>query len=402
MSSDFSGPLLLHPRAQQYHWGKVGKESLVARLLSRYAADQPYAELWIGAHPSAPSDVEIQGRLVPLNDLLRKHPVEILGQDCLDRFGPSLPLLLKVLSIASPLSIQTHPNHEQAQRLCRRDPQRYPDSQPKTELALALTEVRLLCGFRPWNEIEELLRGAPDLQCFVSEPLVQQTGEVAVTGADPRIKSICAALFAASATKLSAITEATANIFRKIPRRSAQQELFVELAAKFGFADRGVLASLFLNHLILQPREAVAIEPGTLHAYLSGDLVECMTNSDNVLRAGLTPKFVDVETLLEIGSFRSQAPQVIRAADSESAISVRALFDGSRAFELLVISGTGSQYLPQLRSCALLFSLDGKGRLSGDHGVAFSPGLALLLPAAGKFARLELDQGTIFLAKPYC
>ena len=128
-------PLPLLPQVQNYSWGKLGPDSSVAQLYHKrsqqIAEAQPYAELWLGAHPKNPALVEIDGKEIKLNQLISEHPLEILGAKICDNFGPELPFLFKILSIRTALSIQAHPTKAHAKKLHQRNPKEYPDENHK-------------------------------------------------------------------------------------------------------------------------------------------------------------------------------------------------------------------------------------------------------------------------------
>ncbi|OQA94318.1 MAG: Mannose-6-phosphate isomerase [Chloroflexi bacterium ADurb.Bin222] len=142
-------PFRLHNAIQPYPWGSRGAEAFIPRLLGIPAApEQPYAELWIGAHPNAPSRVFLGDEPLSLATLIAREPVAMLGAAVAQRFDNQLPFLFKVLSAAEPLSIQAHPDKVQAERLHARDPQHYPDANHKPEVAIALDRLTALAGLK--------------------------------------------------------------------------------------------------------------------------------------------------------------------------------------------------------------------------------------------------------------
>lgn len=162
--------MLLQPSLKCYPWGKLGSNSLVAQLAISSGCDideqKPYAELWMGAHPSGPSII-ISGtknenpQVAPesLQDFISKNP-DVLGSSIKSRFGSNtLPFLFKVLSVEKALSIQAHPNKELAVALHSKDPANYPDDNHKPEMALAVTPFEVLCGFRRLDEINNFISG---------------------------------------------------------------------------------------------------------------------------------------------------------------------------------------------------------------------------------------------------
>jgi len=269
-----------------------------------HPTELPEAEEWFGAHPTAPSILD-DGR--PLDDAIASEPVPLLGQRALDRFGPRLPFLLKLLAADQPLSLQAHPNSRQAHSGHQRERRigidaafrNYVDGNHKQELVVALTDFRALCGFRDplasADGIEAL--GVPSLEGLVCTLRDERTGlRRAVTdllglGRD-ECREIIDQAVKAAATNPPAEGTASAEV----------AAVLVELAHHYP-DDPGVLVGMLLNRLLLRAGEAVYMPAGNLHAYLRGTAVELMASSDNVLRGGLTPKHVDVPELLRVLDF---------------------------------------------------------------------------------------------------
>ena len=167
-----SRPYLLANQIQPYPWGARGDDAFIPRLLGIEAkADAPYAELWMGTHPNAPSQVVVDDAQVSLRQLVAQHPREILGEAVAIKFSGELPFLFKVLSTAEALSIQAHPTKEQARLLHARDPEHYPDDNHKPELAVALDSLTALIGFKPFSGILETLERYPELANFVGQEI---------------------------------------------------------------------------------------------------------------------------------------------------------------------------------------------------------------------------------------
>jgi mannose-6-phosphate isomerase len=263
---------------------------------------EPEAELWIGAHPTAPSS--IAGTDQTLLDLISKDPAKALGT--YDR----LPFLLKVLAVDAPLSLQVHPDADQARQGYEReerggkppgDPARsYHDDQPKPELICALTRFEALAGFRDPRESATILEalGITRLQT-VTNALHQNDLKAAVnTLLDwPEVDR---------PKVIGEIEEACGQ------HGAPEYHNAADLAERYQ-GDMGVAIALLLNLVVLEPGQALFVPPRMPHAYLHGTGVEIMAGSDNVLRGGLTPKHVDIPELLAVTDFtagrpRSQAP----------------------------------------------------------------------------------------------
>nr|CAB3263933.1 mannose-6-phosphate isomerase-like [Phallusia mammillata] len=289
---------------QNYAWGKVGTESAVARLCcpSNVEEKEHYAELWMGIHPKAPSTMADGKSLAEFV----KENIEVLGEKLLKRFG-TLPYLFKVLSVAKSLSIQAHPNKELAAKLHAEMPEIYKDSNHKPEMAIALTQFEALCGFRPVKEINDFLEAVPELAAVVGEeavtllkndhPVKGKSTSVALKACFTKV-ILCEK--AVREQQLHQLINRVQNMQEnKLDLTSVNGELLLRLHSHFP-GDVGCFVVYFLNHIFLQPGEAMFLAANVPHAYLSGDCIECMACSDNVVRAGLTPKLVDAPTLCEM------------------------------------------------------------------------------------------------------
>jgi mannose-6-phosphate isomerase len=244
----------------------------------------------------------------PLNEKVKARPEAVLGQRSLTRFGPTLPYLMKVLAPAQPLSLQVHPSRrqavagyaqEEALGVPRDAPHRmYRDEWPKPELYCALERTEALCGFRAPERTYELSRqlGVMPLVDLV-EPLRDGTVD--------RLKVVFERLLRLPhPTHLIGEVVAAASVAATAADPDAVA--FLRTARELGTMypdDSGVLAALLLNRVALDRDEALYLPAGNIHAYLHGLGVEVMANSDNVVRVGLTPKYVNVDELLTLVDF---------------------------------------------------------------------------------------------------
>jgi len=296
---------------RRYEWGST---TAIQSMLGLPVDGRPAAELWIGAHPGDPS--RVVGSDDTLDALIARVPRAMLGSRVQDEFGDTLPFLLKVLAADKALSIQVHPNRDQAREGFEREnaagvdidaPDRnYRDANHKPELICALTPFEALCGFRPVAETLALLDGLaiPELG-FLAELL---------RGDDPLRAAFTALLTLEDPAPVVATVSARAT--ENGPLRAAW------LAAHDFPGDVGVLLTLLLNHVRLEPGEAIFLGAGNVHAYLRGTGVEIMANSDNVLRCGLTPKHIDVPELLRITDFSELADPRLPAQDGRFEVPV--------------------------------------------------------------------------------
>ena len=280
---------LLQPVIQPYAWGS---RRAIADLQGRpVPSSGPEAELWLGAHPSAPSGAAG----TTLDAVIAADPVRELGPRCVARFGPRLPFLLKVLSAEQALSIQVHPSRPQAEAGFRLGSPNYVDDWPKPELLCALTPFEVLAGLRTPPDAAALLRAlavarlaplAAELEAATSPQVLSRALATVLSWPDPEdlisaVVPACAAL-AAVGGPYAAACAATVRVAGEHP------------------GDLGVVATLLIRHVVLAPGQAVFLPAGGLHTYLHGTGIEVLANSDNVIRAGLTGKHVDVPELLKL------------------------------------------------------------------------------------------------------
>ncbi|MGD0611287.1 MAG: mannose-6-phosphate isomerase, class I [Anaerolineales bacterium] len=295
-------------KIQNYAWGTMGKNAFIPRLLGLDPQiNKPYAELWMGAHPSAPSDILIGRTWVPLNKLIDDFPHEILGTS-MGAQGAStkFPFLLKVLSIAEPLSIQAHPNRVQAKILHGQDPINYPDENHKPEIAIALDSLTAFLGFKDYDQLVDTLEEYPELKVLTQDqnPKDKTGTDSSVEKSEAILRAICNSLIHISLQEgyLSSLIARIEKRIEKSGARNETEDIFLRLTNKYP-GDVGLLFLFLLNLVQIQQGEAIFTSPGILHAYVNGNIVECMATSDNVVRAGLTPKYKDLKTLANIISY---------------------------------------------------------------------------------------------------
>ncbi|MFI6088965.1 mannose-6-phosphate isomerase, class I [Streptomyces sp. NPDC051218] len=370
-----------------YAWGST---TAIPELIGVEPTGEPQAEMWMGAHPGAPSRTE-RG---PLDEVIDEDPGHELGRAAVAKFGPRLPFLLKLLAAGAPLSLQVHPDLEQAREGYEDEESRgvpidaphrnYKDANHKPELICALTEFDGLCGFRDPVEAADLLAGlgVDSLKPYVD--LLHAKPE------DGALREVLTAVLTADPEEMAAtVTEVT----------EAANRLGGAYAPYAGIAhhypgDPGVIAAMLLNHVRLQPGEALFLGAGVPHAYLDGLGVEIMANSDNVLRCGLTPKHVDVPELLRIVRFEPTDPGVLRPEASPDGEEVyETPIDEFRLSRFVLPDGAAPHDLtaatPQILLCVA-----GTVRV-GDAG-ELTAGQSVFVPADEK-AELS-GVGTVFRA----
>ncbi|KAH9817989.1 mannose-6-phosphate isomerase [Melampsora americana] len=312
MTSD-SIVIELIPQAQSYDWGKLGKDGSKVAEYARhqpgfdYDESKPYAELWMGTHPSLPTRLAGDSQLL-LADYIARDPKKLLGERVAAKYNGELPFLFKILAIRKALSIQAHPDKTLAERLHRERPEVYKDPNHKPEMAIALTAFAGFCGFRPLDEIAGFLRTTPEFAAVVgkqaTESFLSATSK-STSQIDQKsdLRALFSALMNANAEHVSEELGKLVSRLTTEAQDGVLERLVIELDKQFP-RDVGIFCAYMLNLVHLEPGQAAFLSANEPHAYLSGDIVECMATSDNVVRAGLTPKLRDVNTLVEMLTYK--------------------------------------------------------------------------------------------------
>lgn len=362
---------------QTYAWGKLGMDSEVARLAKLADPDftvdeqQPYAELWMGAHPKAPSKLLSNG--APLSEFVQNNP-STLGDKVLKLFRGELPFLFKVLSVNKSLSIQAHPDKPHAEKLHAERPDIYKDPNHKPEMAIALTLFEGLCGFRPLKEIQDFLRSVPELRAVVGSTNADNLCSCTSDDEAPqKLKQCFESLMKCDPETRRAHLESLVMRVSKLDKSSDEfqntfGELLLRLNSQFP-GDVGCFVIYFLNHIKLSPGEAMFLSANVPHAYLDGNCIECMACSDNVVRAGLTPKLIDVPTLCEMLEY---VPSSIEARkyqykqnESDPYLKIyNPPIDDFAVHCVTIPSDITSYTFAPVDSPSILLILDGKGSLA--------------------------------------
>ncbi|MBI4817991.1 MAG: mannose-6-phosphate isomerase, class I [Deltaproteobacteria bacterium] len=346
----------------RYAWGS---RSALPQLLGLPEATQPWAELWFGAHPRGPARCADRSLL----ELIAESPAELLGRRDVERFGPSMPFLVKLLAAAEPLSLQVHPSAELArkrfldERALGVATPSMADPNAKPELLVALSPFEVLAGLRPIDEAKALLERVGFISATaapVGESVkpVELLAEVLL---DPELR--------------------VRKVLQQVERWPAEPvfQWARELAGRYP-RDPAALSPLLLSYACLQPGESIAIPTGTPHLYLVGTGLEVMASSDNVLRGGLTPKTVDV------GAFLSASSDSPIALESPPVVSGRRRYSSpSDRFAVEEVSVSGAERIAPA-SLEILIGLHGSGELEAlsprAASVPMSPGRAVVVSAS--------------------
>lgn len=372
---------------QSYAWGSP---TAIPGLLKLGPSAVPVAEAWFGAHASAPSLRLGTDGSASLADVITADPTGVLGEDVRARFGATLPYLLKIIAADSPLSLQVHPHIERARSGYAEEeaagipvdaPHRnYRDRNHKPELVYALTRFEAVCGFRAPRRAAEMLLG-------LDAPLAKELHDLLV--ARPTAAGIEAAFTQLLRPETRPDAQGVQDVVDACEARldagspSPRADRIVLRLAEAYPGDPGVVTSLLLNPVTLHPGEALFVPAGGVHAYLSGLGIEIMASSDNVLRAGLTPKHVDVDELLRNVDYVAAPP--IRIASERFHGATRVFYAPVDDFELSVTELRDDDVHPLPgRGPRVLLCLEGAVDVTDAAGTVLplSQGQAAFVPAA--------------------
>ncbi|QGU87435.1 mannose-6-phosphate isomerase [Erwinia sorbitola] len=363
---------------QNYAWGS--KTALTEMYGVKNPSQQPMAELWMGAHPKSSSQVMVDGRPHSLRELIDADKAGLLGAEVAERFG-ELPFLFKVLCAEQPLSIQVHPSKAAAEVGYAREnasgvpldaPTRnYKDANHKPELVYALTPFKAINGFRPISEIISLLQpvagGHPAIAHFLNAP------DAAA------LASLFSSLLSMQGDeKALALDILRANV---ASQHAEPWQTIAEIANVYP-DDSGLFAPLLLNVVTLQPSEAMFLFAETPHAYLHGVALEVMANSDNVLRAGLTPKYIDVPELLANLRFDSRSAESLLTQPVQQGDTLNFPIPVEDfAFAIHTLSARPLSVSQQ--SAAIIFCIEGQATLNcGEQTLSLQAGESAWIAAS--------------------
>ena len=392
-------PLRLKGTTQRYSWGKIGEASRIAAMVPGQAPDGPLAEWWLGGHPKGCSQVELPGEgWISLAQLARKSPA-LFGTS---RHPQALPFILKVLSVDPSwgLSIQAHPDKERARKLHILDPINYPDHSHKPEVGIPLTPVTLLYGFRGSEDLRDVLGRFPELAQIVPERLLSALQQpLASSAISTSRRELLASLLQAPQGAVEQVVRAIARRFLREESIPREIELLERLRKRYGDGDVGLLALFVLNIVTVLPGKALYIGPNVPHAYLEGDLVECMACSDNVVRAGLTPKFKDVSTLLEMLDYTCEHPPLFEARQQPGGFSKLDLPIEEFTLEVLP-HGSGDARLIPGKEAEVLLCLGREASIASERGgvITLRDGEALLIPAGAAPCLIQRRDAALYRA----
>jgi len=363
---------------KNYKWGKFGNSSLISKLIVggnntdfnnkninkivdvKIDKNLTYAELWMGTHKNGPSYINSK------NTSLSSY------------INTDLPYLFKVLSIGNALSIQAHPDKKTAEQLNKLDPINYPDDNHKPEMVIALSKFEMLCKFKSLTqlqynlinniELQNLILDKESLNLFIKKPTKILLKKI--------FKSFIQAPLELVETNIIQLI----NIINNKPIKSETDLLILNLNNEYK-NDIGIFCVYFMNHIILDKNESVFIGANEPHAYIHGDCIECMANSDNVVRMGLTKKFVDKKTLYNILSYNTDFPIISSGVRKNKYLTLYNSPVNEFDIEKIVVKDSPELYnLSIQNSHSIMIVLSGRGFiLSGNDYIYLTTGSIVYL-----------------------
>lgn len=390
-----------------YTWGS--KDFIQKLTGDSKSIGKPQAELWIGAHPKASSQIRNGEQLVDLCYIIAEDPNVFLGKNISRDYCDLLPFLLKVLAADQPLSVQVHPNSKQAIQGYKKEERlripidafnrNFKDALHKPELLVALTEFHAMCGFRDFKEMNILVAKylphliSPLKDRFISEPYSSS------------LREFFAFLLNLNDKERHFVLKNYLLYLRNTNPVTKQELLIKEWSIRLSKLypdDIGILSPLLLNIFVLKPGQALFLQAGILHSYLHGAGMEIMANSDNVLRGGLTPKHVDKDELLQVVDF---TPQKIFVIKPEKIAPHEAIYrTPAKEFCLSIIRHTKvsrTEIIPS-NSPEVLFCSEGSFKVENlSQILTLNQGQSLFVPYEVEGCVIE-GKGTIFRARVNC
>ena len=376
---------LLRNVIQKYAWGS---RTAIPGLLGEMPDGMPQAELWMGAHPKAPSSADIDGVWVPLTDLIDKYPEMVLGEAVSHQYGGKLPFLFKVLAAVEPLSIQTHPDRVQARDGYNKETaagialdafnRNYKDNNPKPECICALTPFWALNGFRKIPEILSCLgRICPNT---LSEELVTLGKNQDSQG----LKSFFRKIMTKPGDDILMIVNEAAGRSESYKNSDPAFRWITRLRDAYP-EDIGVLSPAILNLVCLEPGEAMYLSAGRLHSYLEGVGIELMASSDNVLRGGLTNKHIDIPELLKVLLFEETQVDILKPIQTRPGVKIYQTPAEEFALSEISVGNSVRYESPTIRSAEILLCIRGEARvieLPVNTQIDVFKGMSMIIPAS--------------------
>ena len=379
---------LMKNTVQEYAWGSF---TAIAELLGNGSPSKtPQAELWMGAHPKAPSMVKCDGNWISLLELIEGNPKHILGEKVAEKFDNSLPYLFKVLAAAKPLSIQAHPSIDQAKQGFERENRQgipldaynrnYKDDNHKPECICAMTLFWALNGFRKISAIVGLM------EKICPQGLKKQLDTLRGQQSPIELKNFFQTLMTMNHKRQTKIIAHAVSNAKKFTDDDPAYKWMIDLHKEYP-SDIGVFSPILLNLICLEPGQAMFLPAGELHAYLDGVGIELMANSDNVLRGGLTPKHIDMPELLNVLNFEEREVNIVETKQINECECVYESHAEEFILSIIDVKEGIIYNSPAHRSIEILLCTNGKATIT-DPGkndrVVIDRGKSIIIPAVVK------------------
>ena len=383
---------------QNYAWG--GKE-YIPELLNKSESNETVAEYWMGAHDRGPSYIPVMDK--PLNSFISEKPIEILGTEVYEKFG-RLPYLFKVLDVNDMLSIQVHPSKKEAEKGFALENlkgvdinapfRNYKDDNHKPEIMVALSEFWLLHGFRSEINLKSILQEVPEFNHLIE---IFEVGsyrglyEYVMLEQDSETNRILGEL-------IKRLKSAGSRWNRSQPEYWALKAY--DLFCKEGKMDKGIYSIFFFNLVKVNKGEAIFQDAGIPHAYLEGQNIELMANSDNVLRAGLTPKHMDIEELLKHVKFEATIPNILKGESIHDGLE-KVFSTPAPDFELSsLLLKNEEEYRSISKDLEIYVLIAGKVKVSSDEEeFTLSKGEVMAIPSNVTYTIKGLIEAKLYKAR---
>ncbi|MGB2129246.1 MAG: mannose-6-phosphate isomerase, class I [Flavicella sp.] len=386
---------------QEYAWGGT---SFISSLLGTEKNDRPKAEYWLGAHENAPSKVFTNNGVVFLNDFIAANPNSILGQEIANDFG-RLPFLFKVLDVKGMLSIQVHPSKKFAELGFQRENElkipltarhrNYKDDNHKPEIMIALSDFWLLHGFLPENKLISVLKNTPEFNSFLT--VFENEGY------NGFYKEVLELPIEASNAILDSLAKRILPKYRSGELEKSAADYWaakaIATASDPDNYDIGIFSIYFFNLVQVHKGEGIFQDAGVPHAYLEGQNIELMANSDNVLRCGLTPKHIDIPELLQHVVFEATHPEILQGSMDESRMERR--FETIAKDFLLseLLLEEGAVFKASCDAVIIMIVTEGEVEVSTlEQTLKVSKGGAFLLTAGASYTIKSKEKAILYKA----
>lgn len=376
---------LMENTIQKYAWGS---HTAIPQLLGeKVPSEHPWAELWMGAHPKSPSKIKDNGNWVSLTEIIANNPRDVLGEKVAEKFNNRLPYLFKVLAAAKPLSIQAHPDSNQAKEGYERENRlkipkdaynrNYKDDNHKPECICALTDFTALNGFREISQITSLMEKIcpPEMKNMLGN-LKDQPDTVG-------LKKFFHDLLSLNSDMQKQIISVAVNNAKKNENNDPAFKWMIKLYNEYP-EDIGIFSPVILNLICLKPGEAMFLQAGELHAYLDGLGIELMANSDNVLRGGLTPKYIDVPELLKVLNFEERKIRILQPEKISQCESIYPCPAEEFGLSVISVEENKTFYSLDKRGVEILFCTQGQAivtHLKTNSDINIESGKSVFIPA---------------------